>query len=118
MPILDGAAGDDAAAAGAGSGPGATGIAGGGSGVLRADGLTGVGAGEAAGRGAIDVTAERGDAMLGAPIVTLDGAFLARVTRFGFAFSALTFVVRLAVVFVAGFLAFIVCLAGSFAAAA
>jgi hypothetical protein len=86
MPILDGAAVDDAAAAGASSGPGATGITGGGSGVLGVDGLTGVGAGEATGSGAIDVTAERGDATLGAPIVTLDGAFLAPVTRFGFAF--------------------------------
>lgn len=86
--------------------------------MLGADGLTGVGAGEAAGSGAIDVTAERGDATLGAPIVTLDGAFLVPVTRFGFAFLALTFVERPAVVFVAGFLAFIVCLAGSFAAAA
>ena len=86
--------------------------------MLRADGLTGVGAGEAAGRGAIDVTAERGDATLGAPIVTLDGAFLAPITRFGFAFSALTFVVRPAVVFAACFLAFVACLAGCFAAAA
>jgi hypothetical protein len=48
--------------------------------------LTGVGAGEAAGRGAIDVTAEWGDATLEAPIVTLGGACLAAVTRFGLAF--------------------------------
>jgi hypothetical protein len=118
MPTLAGAAVDDAAAAGAGSGLGATGTGGGGSGVLGADGPTGAGAGEAVGRGATDVTAEWGDATLGALIVSLGGAFLAPVTRFGFAFSALTFVARPAVVFVAGFLAFVACLAGCFAAAA
>jgi hypothetical protein len=62
--------------------------------VLGADGPTGAGAGEAVGRGATDVTAEWGDATLGALIVSLGGAFLAPVTRFGFAFSALTFVAR------------------------
>src|SRR5258708_3852573 len=118
MPTLAGAAVDDAAAAGSGSGLGATGTGGGGSGVLGADGPTGAGAGEAVGRGATDVTAEWGDATLGALIVSLGGAFLAPVTRFGFAFSALTFVARPAVVFVAGFLAFVACLAGCFAAAA
>ena len=86
--------------------------------MLGADGPTGAGAGEAVGRGATDVTAEWGDATLGALIVSLGGAFLAPVTRFGFAFSALTFVARPAVVFVAGFLAFVACLAGCFAAAA
>ncbi|SRR5260221_6241862 len=77
MPTLGGAAVDDAAATGAGSGLGATGIRGGGGAAVGVDGLTGAGVGEAAGRGAIDVTAERGDAMLEAPIVTRGGAFLA-----------------------------------------
>jgi hypothetical protein len=118
MPTLSGAAVDVAAAAGAGSGLGATGTGDGASGVLGSDGLTGAVAGEAGGRGATDVTAEWGDATLGALIVSLGGAFLAPVTRFGFAFWALAFVVRRAVVFATGFLAFVACLAGCFAAAA
>ncbi len=51
--------------------------------MLGADGPTGAGAGEAVGRGATDVTAEWGDTTLGALIMSLGGAFLAPVTRFG-----------------------------------
>jgi hypothetical protein len=78
----------------------------------------GVDDGDAAGRGAVDVAAERCGATFGAAIAGLGGAFLAPVARFGLGFCALIFVVRRTVVFAAGLVAFIVRLTSCFAAAA
>jgi len=77
----------------------------------------GVDDGDAAGRGAVDVAAERCGATIGAAVAGLGGAFLAAVTRFGLGFCALIFVVRRTVVFAAGLLAFVVRLTSCFAAA-
>ncbi len=77
----------------------------------------GVDDGDAAGRGAVDVAAERCGATIGAAIAGLGGAFLVAVTRFGLGFCALIFVVRRTVVFAAGLLAFVVRLTSCFAAA-
>jgi len=77
----------------------------------------GVDDGDAAGRGAVDVAADRCGATIGAAVAGLGGAFLAAVTRFGLGFCALIFVVRRTVVFAAGLLAFVVRLTSFFAAA-
>ena len=73
---------------------------------------------DAAGRGAVDVAAERCGATFGAALAGLGGAFLAAVTRFGLGFCAVIFVVRRTVVFAAGLLALVVRLTSCFAAAA
>ena len=102
----DGAAVD--AAAGAGSGRGATG------GTADRSVRLGVDDGDAAGR---DVATERCGATFGAVLSGLGGAILAAATRFDLGFCA-AFVARRTVVFAAGFLAFVVCLTICFAAAA
>jgi hypothetical protein len=78
----------------------------------------GVDDGDATGRGAVDVTAERCGATFGAAVAGLGGALLAAATRFDLGFSARVFVVRRTVVFAAGLLAFVVRLTSCFAAAA
>lgn len=99
-------------AAGAGSGRGATGV--------TADGLVrlGVDDGAAAGRGAVDVAAERCGVTFGAAVVVFGEAFLAAAMRFGFGFCVLVFVARRTVAFAAGFFAFVVRLTSCPAAAA
>jgi hypothetical protein len=78
----------------------------------------GVDDGDAAGRGAVDVAAERCGATFDTALAGLGGAFLAAARRFDLGFCALVFVARRTVVFAAGFLAVVVRLTNCFAAAA